>query len=199
MFGDPLSKKQKFSVVKLGDVVNFCGGGTPSRANPGYYQGQYKWASSKDMKGIVLHDTQERVSKKAIDNSATKLVKAGTLLIVVKSKILMRYLPVMIAGAEVCFNQDIKGIVTSKQVNPWYLLFHLRIGQDALLRVARGANTEGLTLDHLREYDLIRAPKELQDKFSQIAQKTVALSEKMQEGLVEIDNQFNALMQKYFS
>ncbi len=198
MFGDPLSKKPKFPVVRLGDVVGFCGGGTPSRAIPEYYQGQHKWASSKDMKGLILRDTQERVSEKAIEKCATKLVKAGTLLIVVKSKILMRYLPVMITGTEVCFNQDIKGITPSKDVNPWYLLFHLRIGQDALLRVARGANTEGLTLDHLREYELIRAPKDLQDRFSGIAQKAVALSEKMQDGQAALDNQFNALMQRYF-
>ena len=198
MFGDPLSKKPKFPVVRLGDVVDFCGGGTPSRAIPEYYQGKHKWASSKDMKGLILRDTQERVSEKAIEKCATKLVKAGTLLIVVKSKILMRYLPVMIAGTEVCFNQDIKGISPSKEVNPWYLLFHLRIGQNALLRVARGANTEGLTLDHLREYDLIKAPKDLQDKFSGIAQKAVALSEKMQEGQSALNNQFNALTQKYF-
>ncbi|MEK6564077.1 MAG: restriction endonuclease subunit S [Candidatus Omnitrophota bacterium] len=198
MFGDPLAKKNKFKTAPLGSMVDFIGGGTPSREIAEYWQGKNKWASSKDMKGLILKDTQERVSDKAIKASATKLVKPGTLLVVVKSKILMRYLPVLITESEVCFNQDIKGMVPNKEINPWYLLFHMRIGQDALLQIARGANTEGLTLDHLRNYKLILAPKDIQEQFFVIAKKTVTMIEIMQESQTELDNQFNALTQRYF-
>ena len=198
MFGDPLVKRNKFKTVPLGSMVDFIGGGTPSREIAEYWQGKNKWASSKDMKGLILKDAQERISDNAIKESATKLVKPGTLLVVVKSKILMRYLPVLITESEVCFNQDIKGMAPNKEINPWYLLFHMRIGQDALLQVARGANTEGLTLDHLRNYKLILAPRDIQEQFSAIAKKTVTMIGNMQESQTELDNYFNALTQRYF-
>ena len=198
MFGDPLAKRNKFKTVPLGSMVDFIGGGTPSRKISEYWQGKHKWASSKDMKGLILKDTQERISDNAVKESVTKLVNPGTLLVVVKSKILLRYLPVLISESEVCFNQDIKGMVPNKDIDSWYLLFHMRIGQDALLQIARGANTEGLTLDHLRNYKLILAPKDIQEQFSVIAKKTVTMIENMQKSQNELDNQFNALTQRYF-
>ncbi len=199
MFGNPLSSKKKYDLAKLGSLVNFVGGGTPSRKNSAYYEGNNLWATSKDMKGIVLANTQERITNEALAESATKLVNTGTVLVVVKSKILLRYLPVMIAGKKLCFNQDIKGIIPGEKVDPWYLLFHMRIGQNALLQIARGANTEGLTLDHLRNYDLILAPIDAQKRFAEIAKSYMAMVEKMNQSKMQMDNQFNVLIQKYFS
>ena len=199
MFGDPLAQKKNYKVIKLGSVAQFIGGGTPSRKIPTYFKGNNLWATSKDMKGIVLVDTQERISDEAIAESSTKKVTAGTVLVVVKSKILLRYLPVLIANREICFNQDIKGIIPNEDVDPWYLLFHLRIGQNALLQIARGVNTEGLTLDHLKNYDLILAPINKQKQFSKIAKSYIKMIEKMNQSKMQLDNQFNALMQKYFS
>ncbi|MDP2955724.1 MAG: hypothetical protein Q8N53_04830, partial [Longimicrobiales bacterium] len=86
-------------------------------------------------------------------------VPAGTILVVVKSKILMRRLPVAINRAPMCFSQDVKGIIVRDSRLPAsYLLRHLRVGQRGLLAQARGVNTEGLTLDHLRAYLLMVPP-----------------------------------------
>jgi type I restriction enzyme S subunit len=164
MFGDPVRNPRGWETRGLGEVATFVGGGTPSRAVPAYYTGSICWATSKDMKGDVLGDTQEHITEEAIGRSATKLVPAGAILVVVKSKILLRYLPVLISKVPVCFGQDLKAIIPN-DLPSRYIARHLRVGQQSLLDLARGVNTEGLTLEHLRNYRVMCPPPMLVAQF----------------------------------
>jgi type I restriction enzyme S subunit len=169
MFGDPVTNPKGWEVKKLGDVVDFVGGGTPSRARPDFFTGTICWATSKDMRGERLHDTQEHVTEEAIQQSSTKLVTAGTLLVVVKSKVLMNRLPICISEVPVCFGQDLKGLVPKEDGSREFLLRSIKLSEWTLLDRARGANTEGLTLDHLRELN-VPWPREKQRlEYEQIA------------------------------
>jgi type I restriction enzyme, S subunit len=152
MFGDPVTNPKRWPSCRLGEVAEFVGGGTPSRFEPRFFSGSIPWATAKDITGEVLEDTQEHITEEALACSATRLVPAGAILLVVKSKVLLRRLPVSIAAVRCCFGQDLKGIIPGVDIPSRYLARHLRLGQQALLSRARGVNTEGLTLDHLRDY-----------------------------------------------
>lgn len=159
MFGDPVRNERGWETVKLGEVADIVGGGTPSRANPAFFNGDVPWATSKDFHAETMSDTEEHLSPAAIAASAAKMVPAGTVLVVVKSKILMRRLPVSLAGVPLCFSQDVKGLVArDARLSCHFLLRHLVVGQRGLLRHARGVNTEGLTLEHLRNYRVVLPP-----------------------------------------
>jgi len=56
------------------DVGSWVGGGTPSKRNSSYWQGTIPWVSPKDMKQAEIRDTQDHVTKDAINASATKMV-----------------------------------------------------------------------------------------------------------------------------
>jgi type I restriction enzyme M protein len=99
--------------VALGDVTRRVSGGTPSKANSKFWSGSIPWVSPKDMKQDVLFDTEDHVSQIAVENSATSLVPAGTLLCVVRSGILKHSLPLAITAREMCFNQDIIALIPS--------------------------------------------------------------------------------------
>jgi type I restriction enzyme S subunit len=62
------------------------------------------------MRGDYIWDTEEHVTPDGIASSATKLVPAGSILVVVKSKVLMHRLPLAIAMVPLCHGQDIKSI-----------------------------------------------------------------------------------------
>jgi type I restriction enzyme S subunit len=158
MFGDPVTNPKEWPVKPLGHLVDIRGGGTPSRARADYFAGSIPWASAKDFKSAFMSDTEEHVSVEAIASSATQVVPAGTVLVVVKSKILMRRLPVAVSTVPLCFNQDVKGLVCHEIDEAPYIAAHLRFAQRKLLELARGVNTEGLTLDHLRGHPVMRAP-----------------------------------------
>lgn len=199
LFGDPVTNPKRWPVKPLGSLAVFTGGGTPPRAVPTYFTGKTCWATSKDMKGEVLHDTEEHITADAIENCATKLVPAGTILVVVKSKILMRRLPVLIAAVPTCFGQDLKGITLARGQSTTFVARHLRLGEKILLDVARGANTEGLTLDHLRRFPVMQPPAVLIQRFDEIEARIVRLRTEQERFLKDAEDLFGALAQQFFA
>mgnify|MGYP000706935912 CR=1 FL=1 len=198
MFGDPVTNSKGLETKPLGDIVTFLGGGTPARNNDKYFQGEICWASSKDMGNEILVDTQEHITQEAIDNSSTKLVPSGTLLVVVKSKILMKRLPVSRTAVDTCFNQDIKEIIPKDLCLTRYLQVHLKLGQETLLRQARGVNTEGLTLEHLMKYPLLMPKQENIIKFTVTSKELEKMLLINRKSFQESENLFNSLLQRAF-
>ncbi len=87
MFDEYLQKD--YPKTFLSELVTISGGGTPSRAIAEYYNGNIPWVTSKDMGSAYILDAQEHVTEEAINSSAAKLVPKDSLLMVVKSKVLM--------------------------------------------------------------------------------------------------------------
>lgn len=198
MFGDPVTNPKGWPVKKLGDLAEFVGGGTPARARPDYYEGSTCWATAKDIVGDVLSDTQEHITPEAIQNSATKLVEQGVLLVVVKSKILARRLPVTRTTVPACFGQDLKAIRLREPATVRYIQRHLQAGQVLLLERARGANTEGLTLKHLNGYPILDPPRDLVERFVSFETATERCRSDLVAAHHQADNLFNSLVQRAF-
>src|SRR5436309_9891760 len=53
-------------------------GGTPSRKVPAYFGGSIPWVKSGDLNDGVLSTTEEKITQDALQNSAAKLLPAGT-------------------------------------------------------------------------------------------------------------------------
>lgn len=198
MFGDPATNPKRWPVADLGEVATFIGGGTPSRRVPKYFTGDICWATSKDMKGEYLLDTEEHITREAIENSATKLVEPSCLLVVVKSKVLMHRLPVLLTMVPACFGQDLKAIIPSPQIPARYLARHMRVGSRVLLHKARGVNTEGLTLDHLRSYEVMLPPESEMERFADLEQRAQDLVSRSRAAADESDTLFDSLVQRAF-
>jgi type I restriction enzyme S subunit len=162
IFGSPPDWKDG---SRLGDLVNIVGGGTPSRSIEHYYSGEIPWATSKDIKKLYLDDTEEHVTEEAVRSSATNVVPKGTVLVVVKSKILMHSLPVAITQVPMCFGQDIKGLIPKEGITPEFLVYSLQAQLGRILSRARGANTEGLTLEALKSLNMPKPTSDLIERF----------------------------------
>ena len=199
MFGDPVANPKGWPMATLGAVATFVGGGTPSRAVPEYFTGPLCWATSKDMKDLFLDDTQEHVTEDAVHSSATKLVSPGTILVVVKSKVLMHRLPVAITRVQTCFGQDLKGVVVDDSSTPSYVATALRVNENWLLNRARGINTEGLTLDHLRRFPLMLPPLALQNRFAQCSDQVEHLHQRLSASLLQLDALLTSLKHRAFA
>jgi len=101
---------EHWTVSKLKHLALFSGGGTPSREVPAYWNGDIPWVSPKDMKAESIVGTEECITNQGLQNSASSLVPAGRVLLVVRSGILKHTIPVAINEVPVALNQDMKAL-----------------------------------------------------------------------------------------
>ncbi|AQG81570.1 restriction endonuclease subunit S [Spirosoma montaniterrae] len=120
--------------ARLGDLAEMMGGGTPSKNNPTYWQGNLPWVSPKDMKVDYLSDTIDHISEVAIQESTAKIIPAESLLIVVRGMILLKKIPLAINVVPVTLNQDMKAIKPFKKAVLPYLFICLKGLEPMLLR-----------------------------------------------------------------
>lgn len=199
MFGDPVMNPKGWPREPLGSLVEIRGGGTPSRARADYFEGDIPWATAKDFRADFMSDTEEHISEEAVAGSAAQLVPVGTVLVVVKSKILMHRLPVAVSQIPLCFNQDVKGLVPTNEMEGSYIAAHLRIAQRQLLELARGVNTEGLTVAHLRGHPVMRPPAAQIRRFFDLEKRTREILKRERNGVRQAECLFDALVSRAFS
>ncbi|MBF0392023.1 MAG: restriction endonuclease subunit S [Alphaproteobacteria bacterium] len=126
---------------RLSEVVVVTGGGTPSRHNPTYWDGDIPWVTPKDMKQDVISDSQEHISAEGIQNSPAKLVNASSVLIVVRGMILARTVPVALITRSVAINQDMKALTPLPGLRSDYLwTWLLCCGEELLSRVGKSTH-----------------------------------------------------------
>jgi len=142
-----------WEVKRLKRLVQFQGGGTPAKDNLEYWRGDIPWVSPKDMKVPVVAETEDKITAEAVQESATKIIPAGAVLIVVRSGILAHSIPVALAGRDVALNQDLKALIPTAQIASEYLMYLIGGMQRELLVEWKkeGATVESLELDLIAE------------------------------------------------
>ena len=102
----PFEIPENWTWARLSSFGVFSSGKTPSMSNPQFWNGNIPWVTSKDMKRPVITDSEMHISELAA--SSMQLYPAGTLLLVARSGILKRLLPLCKLGIDSTINQDIK-------------------------------------------------------------------------------------------
>lgn len=129
----------------------FSGGGTPSKDNLDYWNGDIPWVSPKDMKNSRIYTSEDKITKAAIKESSTNLIDSGALLMVVRSGILQRTIPVAINMIPVTLNQDMKACRFSNSVYAEFLALLVQGFEKSLLLCWRkqGATVESLEHEYV--------------------------------------------------
>jgi type I restriction enzyme S subunit len=149
----------------IDDICVFRGGGTPSKSKESYWKGDIPWVSPKDMKSDVITDSIDHISAAAIKESTTNLIPAGSILVVVRSGILARTIPVAITGRDVTINQDIKALCPDSTVDAWFLFYFLKSRLEEMLGLAsRGATVHRIMADQIRLMDIPVPPRSEQQR-----------------------------------
>ncbi len=95
--------------IRFTHLGDFRGGKTPSTNRSEYWEGSIPWVSPKDMKSLVVSQTEDYVTELAISDGLT-IIPASSVLIVVRSGILRRTVPVAINSLRCTLNQDLKAL-----------------------------------------------------------------------------------------
>ena len=146
--------------TSLGALADFMSGGTPSKANPSYWDGDVPWLSAKDMKTFRPLDTEDHVTESGVANGA-RLVPAGTVFLLTRGMTLLNNVPICVAQKPMAFNQDVKGLRARAGVRSDYLAYVLLSLKPRLLEMVdlAGHGTGRLNTEELKRID-VSAPND---------------------------------------
>ena len=101
----PFEIPENWAWARLSSFGGFSSGKTPAMSNPQFWNGNVPWVTSKDMKRPVIMDSEMHITELAA--STMQIYPAGTLLLVARSGILKRLLPLCTLGIDSTINQDV--------------------------------------------------------------------------------------------
>jgi type I restriction enzyme, S subunit len=186
-----------WKLQKLNEIGEWKGGGTPSKSNKTFWQnGTIMWVSPKDMKSKIIHDTIDKITLNAIENSSTKLVSAGSILFVVRSGILRRTLPVALTSCDVTVNQDLQAL-TPKDVLPDFIYWYIVAKNEDIRRDCSkdGTTVESIESLLLKNYLIPIPQKSEQYDIIREIESRLSVADKLEETITQSLQQAEALRQ----
>ena len=174
-----MTSTKKINTVNLGDVVNFEGGGTPSKANAAYWDGDIPWASVKDISGPELSSTIDYITEEGLANSASRIVPAGNVILPTR----MALGRAAINTVDVAINQDLRVAYPHQNLDRRYLLWFIISNARLIESLGSGATVKGITLDKLRDLQIPLPPLAEQKRIAAILDKADAIRRKLQQSL----------------
>lgn len=154
-------------LVPLKELGEWSGGGTPSKAKSEYWtNGTIPWVSPKDMKTENITDSEDHITKSAVEQSTAKLIPAGSVLVVTRSGILSHTLPVAVTTVPVTVNQDLKAITPKGGVLPEYVAWALRCFAHEILKTCskQGTTVASIETAALHRFEIPLAPLDQQKR-----------------------------------
>jgi type I restriction enzyme S subunit len=156
-----------WKVGKVGNVLEAKGGTTPSTKVAEYWDGNFYWATPKDLSGLqspVLLRTERRITEKGVKQISSGILPKNTLLL--SSRAPIGYMA--ITNIPVSINQGFIAI-NGKELSNIFLLVWLQQNMDKVVSRANGSTFLEISKTSFKELDIIIPTKQLLEAFDKIA------------------------------
>ena len=156
---------QEWKVVRLGEVGDIVGGGTPDTTNSVFWNGKIAWISSSDIDEESIYKISIRrfINEFAIKNSATNLIPAKSVLIISRvgvGKVAVNEIPL-------CTSQDTQSLIL-KNAHYIFMAYLIKHNIKTLLQYNQGTSIQGFTKTELKSLQIPLPPLAEQEKIAQI-------------------------------
>ena len=163
IFGDPIYNTNNLQMKYLSELGDWASGGTPSRNESKYFEGNINWYSAGELNTLFLDGSVEKITEKAIENSSTKLFKEGSMLIGMYDTAAFKMGILKEASAS---NQACACITPNEKINIIWLYFELQMMKKYFLSQRRGVRQKNLNLGMIKSFEVPVADRILQDEFA---------------------------------
>ena len=153
-----------WEMVTLGEVVKITSGGTPSREKEEYWNGEIPWVKTGQINFNLITEAEEFITQKGMENSATKMIPKGTILMAMYGQGVTRG-KVAILGIDAAINQACAAIMPNfEKINQKYLFYLLQTKYEFLREIsdARGGNQSNLNAQVIKEIQIPLPPLSIQ-------------------------------------
>lgn len=153
------SGRQKWPMVKLGDVCVLIGGGTPAKDNAEYWSaGTIPWISAKYISDSHRVVGAENITSKAVQETSTKIAPEGSVIFVSRVSVGKFAL----ADKEYAINQDLTAVIPEPVVDNKYLLIIAQKLAKRIEKDANGTGVRGVTREYMANLTFPLPPLEVQ-------------------------------------
>ena len=130
----------------IGNLCKTASGGTPSRSNLSFYNGDIKWFTTGELNDGYLYDSIEHINKEALNNSSAKLFDTGTVLMAMYGATIGK-LGVLTQAAttnQACCAFEHSSILSL------YLFYYLLFKRKAIIELGCGAGQPNISQDIIK-------------------------------------------------
>jgi type I restriction enzyme S subunit len=155
-----------WTIESVGEVVDCVGGGTPSTAEPKYWEGGlHHWTTPKDFSSLqapILLETDRKLTDAGIAKISSGLLPAGTLLL--SSRAPVGYLA--IAAMQVAINQGFIALKCNERASNFFMLNWCQINMTEIESRATGTTFAEISKQNFRPIRVTLPPRELMAAFT---------------------------------
>lgn len=172
----------KWQKIKLSDVCEVIGGGTPSTKNYDFWNGNIPWLTPKDLSGYsnrYISKGERNITKEGLQNSSTRMLPKGSVLLTSRAPI--GY--VAIAKNDVCTNQGFKSLVLKEGYCSEFFYYLLKNNIEYIVGMGSGSTFAEISGTQVKNLEFTIPPLDIQQK---IAEVLGALDDK-----IELNNKIN--------
>ena len=198
MFGDPLTNNKGITQRKIGDLGEVVTGNTPSRQKKEYYGDFIEWIKSDNINRpeFILTKAEEFLSEAGV--KVGRIVSEGAILVTCIAGSPECIGNCAISDRKVAFNQQINAFVPGDEIKTEFFFAQLyickKLVQEASTESMKGMVSKG----RFSEIKILIPSIDQQIEFVKMFKPITQMRQKMHALLDEMDNHFNALMQRYF-
>lgn len=138
--------------LKLTDVIEIIGGGTPKTSCAEYWNGDIPWLSVKDFNNDnrYVYSTEKTITQSGLEHSSTKLLKKDDIIISARGTVgEIAMIPFPMA-----FNQSCYGIRGNNNVDNTFLYYFLKNSIHKLKVLTHGSVFDTITRDTFEQIEI---------------------------------------------
>ena len=166
--------------VRVGAICSFIGGGTPSKRNDEYWNGNVPWASVKDIKGDYLYETVDHITEAGLLNSSSNMCEEDDLLLVTR----IEPAKTIISKIKTAINQDLK--IVKSNLSPIFLHYYFKNFKHDFEMKSSGSTVQGITLSNVQNNPLPLPPMNEQQRILNTIQTLFADLDEAKEKLTVV-------------
>lgn len=139
-------------------------GGTPSRSIAKYWKdGTIDWIQSGKLNDLRIITGSEKITKEAVENSATEIMPPKTVLIAITGAIIVGF-----SEINLCANQSVVGIYGSEDLSQEYLFLEQKHNQFYYISKMTGSAQQHINKDVVQSYTIVKPDSEVIKLFDKI-------------------------------
>lgn len=185
--------KSQYPLVKLKICGDFFMGGTPSRKNINYWNGDIKWLTISDYSnGQVIMDTKEKITREGFKNSNVKMIQKGAVVVSIYATIGR----VGILGEDMTTNQAIVAIIPNEEFVNKYLMYAIDYFKFQLYNEVITTSQQNINLGILQNMVIPKPPLEIQKQIVAECEKVEEQYNTIRMSIEEYQKLIKAILQK---